>query len=59
MILKESVLFTKKECEIIINEYPVNKISRKMTDRDFHSYSIDYSLDNKWIFDKLKSLVIV
>jgi hypothetical protein len=59
MILKESVLFTKKECEIIINEYPVNKISRKMTDRDFHSYSIDYSLDNQWIFDKLKSFFIL
>jgi hypothetical protein len=59
MILKESVLFSKKECEIIVNEYPINKVSRKMTDRDYHSYSIEYSLDNQWIFDKLKSFFIL
>lgn len=30
-----------------------------MTDRDYHSYSIEYSLDNQWIFEKLKSFFIL
>ena len=55
MIIKESILFSNEECQIIINENQIGETNWNMRDRNYNSYIIEYSLDNKWIFDKLKS----
>ena len=55
MILKESVLFSKEECQNIIDENQSHETNWNMRDRNYNSFTIEYSLNNKWIFDKLKS----
>ena len=55
MILKEKILFSKKECQSIIF-YGSNNITDWNTkDRKYDSQPITYSLETKWLFDKLKT----
>jgi hypothetical protein len=55
MIIKENILFSNEECQIIINENQIGETNWNMRDRNYNSYTIEYSLGNQWIFDKLKS----
>ena len=57
MILKENVLFTRKECESIISYNDTHITNWIMGDRKYNSQPINYSLDTKWLFDKLKDFV--
>lgn len=55
MILKEKISFSKEECQSIIF-YGSNNITDWNTkDRKYNSQPITYSLDTKWLFDKLKT----
>ena len=54
MIVIENVLFTKKECESIISYNETDITNWMMGDRKYNSQPINYSLDTKWLFDKLK-----
>ena len=56
MILKQKILFSKKECESIIS-YNDTCLGTNwiMGDRKYNSQSITYSLETKWLFDKLKT----
>lgn len=53
MIIAENILFNEHECQIIIGENQIEKINRNAKDRNYDSYSIEYSPSNQWIFDKL------
>ncbi len=55
MLLKEQIVFTKEECEIILSYNITNTTNWQMLDRKYESNSINYSEETKWIFDKLKS----
>ena len=57
MILQQKILFNKHECKSIIlynNTHITNWI---MGDRKYNSQPINYSLETKWLFDKLKDFV--
>ena len=55
MILKEKILFSKEECESIILYNDTHITNWIMGDRKFNSQPIRYSLETKWLFDKLKT----
>ena len=55
MILKQKILFNKEECESIISYNNTHITNWIMGDRKYHSQPITYSLENKWLFDKLKN----
>lgn len=56
-MIKEKILFTKEECEIVIS-YKDNTITNwKTNDRKYNSWAIVYSSENGWIFNKLKRFV--
>ena len=57
MILKEKILFSKEECESIISYNETDITNWKMDDRKYDSQPINYSLETKWLFDKLKDFV--
>ena len=57
MILKENVSFTKKECESIISYNETDITNWMMGDRKYNSQPINYSLETKWLFYKLKDFV--
>ena len=57
MIVIENVLFTKKECESIISYNETDITNWMMGDRKYNSQPINYSLETKWLFDKLKDFV--
>jgi hypothetical protein len=57
MILKEKILFSKEECESIISYNDTHVTNWSMGDRKYNSQPINYSLENKWLFDKLKDFV--
>jgi hypothetical protein len=57
MILREKILFSKDECESIILESNQHITNWRMGDRKYNSQPINYSLDTKWLFDKLKDFV--
>jgi hypothetical protein len=54
MILKEKILFSKEECESIISYNDTHITNWRMGDRKYNSQPINYSLETKWVFDKLK-----
>jgi hypothetical protein len=54
MILKQSKIFSKDECDLIISYVDSNFKNWNKIDREYNSYSIDYNQTNKWIFNKLK-----
>lgn len=57
MLLKEKILFSKEECESIILYNDTHITNWKMGDRKYNSQPINYSLETKWLFDKLKNFV--
>ena len=57
MILKENILFSKEECESIILYNETDITNWVMGDRKYNSQPINYSLETKWLFDKLKDFV--
>jgi hypothetical protein len=57
MIIKEKILFSKEECESIISYNETHITNWRMGDRKYNSQPIIYSLETKWLFDKLKTFV--
>lgn len=57
MLIKQKVLFKKNECDLIRNLFKTNPQNWNFKDRKFNSEAINYSLDTKWLFDKLKTFV--
>lgn len=57
MILKEKILFSKEECESIVSHNETHITNWMMGDRKYNSQPINYSLDTRWLFDKLKDFV--
>ena len=57
MISREKILFSKEECESIILESNQHITNWRMGDRKYNSQPINYSLETKWLFDKLKDFV--
>ena len=57
MIIKQKILFSKDECGSIILESNQHITNWRMGDRKYNSQPINYSLDTKWLFDKLKDFV--
>ena len=57
MILQEKILFSKEKCESIISYNDTHITSWIMSDRKYNSQPITYSLETKWLFDKLKDFV--
>jgi hypothetical protein len=57
MLINQKHLFSKEECDIIL-KLP-NKASQKWDfgDRKYNSLSIQYSLENSWLFDRLRTFV--
>ena len=53
-LLSQRVLFNKVECESIVWNANENIANYNMENRKYHSQPINYSLQNKWLFDKLK-----
>ena len=54
MFIKEKILFNKQECEAIIWSTTKNITNWNQEDRVYNSQTINYSLETKWLFDKLK-----
>ena len=54
MILKEEILFSKKECLSIIWDETENITDWNTENRRYRSSLIEYNEDTKWIFNKLK-----
>lgn len=54
MIIKQDISFTKEECESIISRNDTNITNWRLGDRKYNSQPINYSLETKWLFDKLK-----
>ena len=57
MILKQKILFSKEECEFIISHNKTHITNWRMGDRKYNSQPINYSLETKWLFDKLEDFV--
>ena len=57
MILQQKILFSKEECQSIISYNKTDITNWRMGDRKYNSQPINYSLDTKWLFDKLKDFV--
>jgi hypothetical protein len=57
MILKERVVFTKEECEIILSYNTADITNWKMDDRNYKSHPVNYTIETSWLFDKLKTFV--
>jgi hypothetical protein len=55
MILQQKILFSKEECQSIISYVSNNITNWDIKDRKYHSQPITYSLETKWLFDKLKT----
>jgi hypothetical protein len=56
-LLSQKVLFTKEECESIILYNDTYITNWLMGDRKYNSQPINYSLETKWLFDRLKDFV--
>ena len=54
-LLNQKVLFNKVECESIVWNANESIANFDMENRKYHSQPINYSLQNKWLFDKLKN----
>jgi len=57
MILQEKILFSKEECESIISYNNAHITNWIMNDRKYDSQPINYSIETKWLFDKLKDFL--
>jgi hypothetical protein len=57
MILQEKILFSKEECESIISYNDTHITNWISAARKYNSQPINYSIETKWLFDKLKDFV--
>ena len=57
MIINQNISFTKEECESIISHNETYITNWRMGDRKYNSQPINYSLETKWLFDKLRNFV--
>ena len=55
MLIKQKILFTKEECELIVNLSKINQQDWKSKDRKYNSFTLNYNTDTDWLFGKLKS----
>lgn len=55
MIVKEKVLFSQEECELIITLSKINHQEWKSKDRSYNSLVLNYNENTAWLFDKLKT----
>ena len=54
-MIVEKILFSKKECDKIIEIHKVNSQKWKNNDREYKSFSIILNEETEWIFSKMKS----
>jgi hypothetical protein len=54
MLIKQKILFTKEECELIINLSKINNQNWKSKDRKYDSHTIEHMVETDWLFKKLK-----
>lgn len=54
-MIVEEVLFSKKECDKIIEIHKVNSQKWKSNDREYKSFSIFLNEETEWIFSKMKT----
>ena len=57
MTINQNISFSKEECKSIITYNNTDITNWTMGDRKYNSQPINYSLDTKWLFDKLKDFV--
>jgi len=57
MIINQNISFTKEECESIISYNNTDITNWRIGDRKYNSQPINYSLNTKWLFDKLGDFV--
>jgi hypothetical protein len=57
MLINQKHLFSKEECDIILNLSNDKPQNWNSADRKFKSAAIDYTLETYWLFDKLKTFV--
>ena len=55
MIVKEKVLFSQEECELIMKLSKINHQEWKSKDRSYNSLVLNYNENTAWLFDKLKT----
>ena len=55
MLIKENHLFNGEECKTILSYINSNVKYWNLKDRQYNSQAINYSLETKWLFDKLKT----
>lgn len=55
MLIKENHLFNSEECKTILSYINSNVKYWNLKNRQYNSQSINYSLETKWLFDKLKT----
>lgn len=53
-MITQKILFTKEECDKIINLKKLNPQKWSFSDRDYNSKLINFNEETEWIFDKLK-----
>jgi len=53
MLIKEEILFTKEECESILSYSTNFSKNWEKNDRKYNSQLINYSLEVKWLFNRL------
>jgi hypothetical protein len=54
-MIVEKILFSKEECDDIINMHKVNSQKWKNNDREYKSFSIILNEETEWIFSKMKN----
>jgi hypothetical protein len=54
-MIVEKILFSKKECDKIIEIHKVNSQKWKNNDREYKSFSIILNEETEWIFSKMKT----
>jgi hypothetical protein len=54
-MIVEKILFSKEECDDIINIHKVNSQKWKNYDREYKSFSIILNEETEWIFSKMKN----
>lgn len=57
MLVKQKLLFSKEECNLIKNLFKKNSQNWDFKDRKYYSQPINYSTETNWLFDKLKQFV--
>jgi hypothetical protein len=55
VIIKQKILFSEKECELILWNKTNDITDWNMSDRKYGSKPIDYKESTKWLFEKLKN----